>query len=605
MSTFESILPASLRPNRTHEQESLLSILGRIHTERGHFRNITEDGLRTEIAAEQEREREDVSEDEDDTEQDAKASSSRQEQLQAAKAEMIGHIASAQNEALTALDFVSLLVSKDLPHQGNLTMSPFLKAQLKPGTLGLDMWQNMPSDTEREVSDSLLAKGSKMKLLQHSADSLLDAASRLEGTVRRETEYWNQVLTVSERGWPVCRVPRERNTLGVRFGFSEAQGEFRHRGLAALRADADGQVTLGRGFGDNPKAIRVRIFTDSKQFASSDSSSLEDEGETTIEARIRRARDSLYEEELFYEMMRESRSLTGYEVNMEGMTIKLPFMKVGGSGATSCLHIDLVPVGGGKESPPQDSRQGELAQSVALGLRLLLSHLHRQRLQQRSQIPTPLSMKKTEEKQSSILRPFLTAITHQASLNALSAYLDGMQELFRTASMELSFQAPSAPLSAYIAAQNIQGLMQAMLSPCKSAGSITLAIPGSGPVALSIAIVTLLEAPNYGSSFMVTAPYQPREVQCSSIDALKRHLEYVLSLSLARGVHDKLSGWRMDEREAIIRPPLLASSTVGSVDIELVDRVESINEKRSSLNTFLANTFVARSRNVSVLLSVA
>ena len=40
------------------------------------------------------------------------------------------------------------------------------------------------------------------------------------------------------------------------------------------------------------------------------------------------------------------------------------------------------------------------------------------------------------------------------------------------------------------------------------------------------------------------------------------------------------------------------------VDTDVVDSVESISEKRNSLNTFLPITLVERTRKVSVLLSV-
>jgi mediator of RNA polymerase II transcription subunit 17 len=52
-------------------------------------------------------------------------------------------------------------------------------------------------------------------------DSILASASRLEKEIELETRYWQQVLAVSENGWSVCRLPNEKHTLGVRFGFSE------------------------------------------------------------------------------------------------------------------------------------------------------------------------------------------------------------------------------------------------------------------------------------------------------------------------------------------------------------------------------------------------
>ena len=38
-----------------------------------------------------------------------------------------------------------------------------------------------------------------------------------------EARYWEDVLAVKQKGWSVCRYPRERQTLGVRYGFLECE----------------------------------------------------------------------------------------------------------------------------------------------------------------------------------------------------------------------------------------------------------------------------------------------------------------------------------------------------------------------------------------------
>lgn len=44
-----------------------------------------------------------------------------------------------------------------------------------------------------------------------------------------ESKYWEQVLGVKENGWSLCRLPREKHTLGVKYGFNEGT----HRAAAA------------------------------------------------------------------------------------------------------------------------------------------------------------------------------------------------------------------------------------------------------------------------------------------------------------------------------------------------------------------------------------
>lgn len=124
-------------------------------------------------------------------------------------------------ESAHALDFVSLLLSKHTPRQAELTLSPYLKQNLPMGSLEAQVLQ-MPQKTDNEsVQEEKTPLGWKINALTSTADSLLRSASRLEQEVEQETKYWGQVLAVKEQGWPICRLPREKHTLGVRYGFAE------------------------------------------------------------------------------------------------------------------------------------------------------------------------------------------------------------------------------------------------------------------------------------------------------------------------------------------------------------------------------------------------
>ena len=127
----------------------------------------------------------------------------------------------AQMESAYALDFVSLLLSKHTPRQADLTMSPYLKQNVPSGSLGVEVMQ-LPQVSEAEQRDAkLVSTGWKLQSLNDTADSLLRSATRLEKEMEQEARYWEQVLAVKEKGWSICRLPQERHTLGVRYGFAE------------------------------------------------------------------------------------------------------------------------------------------------------------------------------------------------------------------------------------------------------------------------------------------------------------------------------------------------------------------------------------------------
>lgn len=457
-------------PKADDRTEPIITTLARINHERGSFRDLTTESLQAEAATEAQHESttsaevaEAISKDAEDTAQ----SKSRIEALQRAKAELQGHIATAQNEALMALDFVSLLISKDMPRQADQTMSPFLKQQVKPGTLGLDMWQNMPPDRARESTDATIAKGWRMKMLHQSADSLLDAATRLQADVKKETEYWTQVLHISDSGWPVSRMPRERGTLGVRYGFSEATGEFKARGMAALRSTADGAIRLDTGPHEEHKTIRVRILDKEGHVLSESRGPQVSITTPDMQDRIRRARDSLFEQELFYEMTRETRLLRPLGVEINGTTIIVPISSpLPSAKADQTVHIDLVSV-----SDVSTCTETQPAYALALFVRLLLCHAHRARLATRSELPEPLSLEPKAAKFSSILRPLIAITSHQTATRGLEAYSTSLSSLFRSTKLDVNIRHvdPTGISSETLKSQEgLQALMETATSTAAS-----------------------------------------------------------------------------------------------------------------------------------------
>lgn len=130
---------------------------------------------------------------------------------------------SAFNSAAFALDFISLLLSKDNPVQAGQTISPVLRDMVGFGVLGADKL-NAPRLEKAQKEDNLrIAKGWKLQNLSKTVDTILNSATRLEKEIESETKYWEEVLAVSNKGWAICRIPSEKQTLAVRFGFSEGK----------------------------------------------------------------------------------------------------------------------------------------------------------------------------------------------------------------------------------------------------------------------------------------------------------------------------------------------------------------------------------------------
>lgn len=134
-------------------------------------------------------------------------------------------------ETMFALDFISLVLSKHAPRQAETSMSAFLKQVAPLGSLNSEVIHPPPTPESATKDVSAVSRGWRVQNFHAASNKLLNAASRLEGEIASETRYWSEVLAVKDKGWKICRLPRERQALGVQYGFLE--GKRIHASLAS------------------------------------------------------------------------------------------------------------------------------------------------------------------------------------------------------------------------------------------------------------------------------------------------------------------------------------------------------------------------------------
>lgn len=122
---------------------------------------------------------------------------------------------------MLTLDSLSLLLSKQNPTTASLTLSQQLRDMVGIGTLGADKLNEPNTNEARTKALEEVAIGWTLLEINKTRDAAEDATSLLEREVEIESRYWEDVMAVKKAGWSTCRVPHERHTLGVRFGFSE------------------------------------------------------------------------------------------------------------------------------------------------------------------------------------------------------------------------------------------------------------------------------------------------------------------------------------------------------------------------------------------------
>jgi mediator of RNA polymerase II transcription subunit 17, fungi type len=102
----------------------------------------------------------------------------------------------------------------------------FREMKVPHGSFGIDRTdgvQDMQRLEDTAKRRELVMKGSRMEALDWATDSLLQAATELEAGIRKETKYWEEILSISEKGWSLQRTRREaRNApFAVRYGLPE------------------------------------------------------------------------------------------------------------------------------------------------------------------------------------------------------------------------------------------------------------------------------------------------------------------------------------------------------------------------------------------------
>ncbi|OHE96621.1 RNA polymerase II mediator complex component SRB4 [Colletotrichum orchidophilum] len=415
---FSSLPPV---PMGGRKPKSLGEFIARVQAERG-FRNVTEESLKEEVenkkdgTAEVQEEDTTVAEGNDEDEEPLDAG--------AARMEVLRNIDTAQNAALMTLDFISLLLSKESPAQAGVTLSQQLRDWTGIGTLGIakreDNDEQKQRDAEKTKDNRDVSLGWALLDIEKTRESADKAATHLSKEVEREAKYWNEVLSVHQAGWSMCRLPAERHTLGVRFGFSEG----RNSSLAPLRRGDDGAALLQHG----------RVGSGCQRLAITVSRSGEISGRLAVGTsvpdsallpdRVLEARNTIFAQELWHELHREAHSLASYGVRADNNSINFK----PSSGPSLTLELETLEDSAATVGTSPDN---VLAEATQLGLHILLSHAHRLNELQRLRPTPPTQRRNQTQNQYHLLRPIIAKILYDRSIKQATCFAGDLTRVLR------------------------------------------------------------------------------------------------------------------------------------------------------------------------------
>jgi mediator of RNA polymerase II transcription subunit 17, fungi type len=439
-----------------------------------------------------------------------------------------------------SLDFISFLLSKHAPNTAKTTMSPTLQDAVPIGSLDARVMKYTPPTNSESKSVDLVSRAYKLQGFSNAADKILGAASRLEEEATKEKRYWEQILSIKQKGWSVSKVPRDPRTLGVHFGFRDAAPSFRNRGFAALRRYTDGSLQLDQGaIPSRPVAVQVSILSDGKCRGTSIIPQSSVANEDAIDEQILQARNTLYEEELFQELGRETRLLANQGATISSKRIKMPLDK------QTQIQIDLINLDDDNSSDTSESDQ-QLADGIAIALRILLSHAHEQNLRRRCQPPPPMTLKPRPIPEYALIRPIITHLQHLNNVSSLTTFLKTLTQPFQHAGIPCSLE-PRNPLNPLDSTTLLPHpladphtlLQNFLLDPTKSTTTtLTFHLPTTRP--LTLTIHTNISPPHFGTDFSfspATLTYPSSSTSATlprlrSFDEVVSVLKQILTLDL-------------------------------------------------------------------------
>lgn len=366
---------------------------------------------------------------------------------------------------MIAVDFVSLLLSKDRPTQALQTLSPIVRDKAGIGTLSAGRIANAAqaaralqsqtggggggggssglSAAEVQALDET-TRFNAQRLIEHKTECVgwqllaMDRASevlkvgrkRLRAEMRREEKYWSEVLAVRDKGWTLSRMPGQRRVLRVKFGFSESAPDLRALSFAPLRRVKNGQVALDLSALGAPSAIVVTLRKKGGQVQTgrsplatrlADSASLED--------RILEARNTVNAKELWRELNREARLMISHGIVFRDAEIVFP------AGANTEGIITIEPLyhrpsantsaAEKKKRAAEatyDPKLNDIAAGICTSLQLFLAHGHRDHYRQRSS-PQPLTDAVPQPPIYYMLRPIVANLKYEKAIQHTSGYL--------------------------------------------------------------------------------------------------------------------------------------------------------------------------------------
>lgn len=359
------------------------------------------------------------------------------------RTDLAKNVALALNETSLSLDFVSLLIASVKQNIGKSTMSPHLLKNIPLGSLSSDKLANEDINENNSYGQKKeesgytpkIGQGWKFEAVSKITQLFKNASVKLKEQVEKEEHYWKMINVVLANDEVLFK---HGKSIGVKYGYGDAGSIYHDKGLAILRSDENtGYITFTpvasllnfRVANKMYKYIQVKILNKiDEEFMVTGISSFKKtftDSQFQVVNDLEKARYFLFEEDLFYFLTREAKTLINYnvsiisnkiifEINDEIIEIEaVPFDEYNN------MDIDLY-----QNINSYSSMHNDKCESILNYLKTMLCCFYKYNLSLKQKMPTLFTKWKQQNSHPLILRPLLGNIRHEIYVTVIKKMLE-------------------------------------------------------------------------------------------------------------------------------------------------------------------------------------
>ena len=295
------------------------------------------------------------------------------EEFNKCKQEIFDSVSMALNESSLSLELVSLLLSAVRNRQGMATMSPFLKNTVPPGSLCADKIEVSKLTQNQAAEKYDITIGMKLQSMRSAQEMISANYKSLTEAFKKEQQFWTTISDNFSNSNAIFKM-RDRvsgeKSLGVQYGYGDSGSTFTgDKGIAILKAVHDsserkeylemapmskdlGKTVLPTDETNKPLGFytKLRIYSqleDESDYILTGESSLhkdvakmfkDAETENNLKAQTDCLKFTIFEQELMYQMRKETNELFKYGCTIQNEN------KIVCEMAQEKFEIELLPV---------------------------------------------------------------------------------------------------------------------------------------------------------------------------------------------------------------------------------------------------------------------